>query len=298
MIIVAEITKLLQETFPKTITVSTDLLHKLPLIHADLTQIHQVLLNLCLNARDAMPSGGILSISTKQVKGETLIALYPTAQAKDYVEVCVTDTGTGIDTATRQRIFEPFFTTKDIGKGTGLGLALVYGIVENHGGFINLQSEVGKGTAFRIFLPVQERILEVPELRQKVEQEAPEGTETVLIVEDEKMLSELLRALLVSKGYNVLTAENGERGVEMFRTHGKEIAVVITDMGLPLLGGDQVFRIIRSIDPKAKVIFASGFFDPQMKSELFKAGAKHFIQKPYMPNEVLQKVREVIDANR
>ena len=201
-----------------------------------------------------------------------------------------------MDEATRLRIFEPFFTTKDIGKGTGLGLSLVFGIVGNHNGFIDVQSQLGKGTTFTVYLPVPERTPEVSQPTRQAIEEIPGGTETILLIEDEEMLRELVKALLVSKGYTVLTAEDGMQGVEMYRSHQKEIAVVLSDLGLPLLSGQDVFRKIRELDPQAKVILASGFIDPETKAEMYKAGAKHFIQKPYSHDEVLQKIREVIDT--
>ncbi|MBU1423409.1 MAG: response regulator [Bacteroidetes bacterium] len=294
--IITEIENIMQETFPKTIVVSTELQKDLPAITADATQIHQALLNLSVNARDAMPKGGTLSISTKTVSGETLSLRHPKAEAREYVGVQVSDTGTGMDEATLQKIFEPFFTTKEIGKGTGLGLALVYGIVENHNGFLDVISELGKGTTFHVYLPVQEQTLEGFELSKVAEQDIPGGTETVLFIEDEEMLREIVKSTLISKGYTVITAQDGEEGVEAFSRHQKEISVVVTDMGLPKFGGEEVFRKIRAINPKAKVILISGFIDPHVKSELYKAGVKLFIQKPYMPYEVLINVRDVIDA--
>lgn len=293
--IVMEIKKLMQETFPKTITISTDLQENLPSILGSSAQVHQVLLNLCVNARDAMPRGGTLSISTRTVYGNKLAATHPTVTEREYVEIQVTDTGTGMDEATRQRIFEPFFSTKGPGKGTGLGLAIVYGIVESHRGIIDCESKVGKGTTFRVYFPVKEPTLETFELSDKTIQDVPGGTETILFVEDEIMLRELVETVLTSKGYTVLTASDGEEGLKVFQDHQNEIAVVLSDMGLPKSSGEELFWKIKAIDPKAKVILSSGFIEPNVRSELFKAGVKHFIQKPYLPEEVLTKIREVID---
>ena len=294
--IIEEVVKLLQETFSKTISVRSDLKRDLPIIAADTNQIHQVVINLCVNARDAMPMGGTLSITTTTVERETLMSKFAGAAAREYILLQVSDTGTGMDEATKQRIFEPFFTTKDVGKGTGLGLALVHGIVENHHGFIDVATEPGKGTTFSIYLPVEERPIESHGTSKKAMEDVPGGTETILLIEDEEMLGELARAFLVSKGYTVLTARDGEEGVEVFSRHQKEISVVVTDMGLPKLGGEEVLKRIRGIDPKAKVILASGFIDPETKSEMYKAGAKRFIQKPYSHDEVLQAIRQVIDT--
>ncbi len=298
---IEEISKLLHETFPKTIKISTSLQQDLPTIVADASQIHQVLLNLCVNARDAMPSRGTLSISTKTIEGGAVSSRFANVTrdrvTRQYVQIEVADTGIGMDESTRQRIFEPFFTTKGPGKGTGLGLAVVFGIVEHHSGFIDVRSAPGEGATFTVYLPVRE--LPAAELQpaSKSLEEIPGGTETILIIEDEEMLKELVKVFLVSKGYTVLTAKDGMQGVEMYQSHQKEIAVVLSDMGLPILSGQDVFRKIREINPEAKVIFASGFFDPQMRSEMYKAGLKEFIQKPYMQDEVLQKIREAIDTN-
>ncbi len=295
--LIGEFSKLLQETFPKTIIISTSLQQDLPTIVADASQIHQVLLNLCLNARDAMPKSGTLSISTKTIEGQDVCSRFAKATARQYVRIEISDTGIGMDDATRQRVFEPFFTTKGPGKGTGLGLAVVFGIIEHHSGFIDVRSAPGKGTSFTIYLPIPEhRLEEMQPIKMRLE-EIPGGTETILIIEDEERLRKLVKASLVSKGYTVLAAEDGIQGVEMYRSHQKEIAVVLSDVGLPLLNGQDVFRRIREINPEAKVIFASGFFDPETKSQMYRAGLKNFIQKPYIQDEVLQKIREAIDTN-
>ena len=294
--IIGEITKLLQRTFPKTITISASLQQDLPEIVADSSQIHQVLLNLLVNARDAMPHSGTISITTGTVEGEIVSSRFPKATARQYVKVEVADTGIGMDEATRQRIFEPFFTTKGPGKGTGLGLAVVFGIVEYHNGFIDVRTALGEGTSFTVYLPIPEFIGHETQAAGKVLVDIPGGTETILFIEDEEALRSLAKGILVSKGYTVLTAEDGMEGVEMYRSHQKEIAVVVSDIGLPILGGQDVFRKIRAINPEAKVIFASGFFDPDTKTDMYKAGLKDFIQKPYMQDEVLQKIRAAIDS--
>jgi PAS domain S-box-containing protein len=294
--IVVEINNFLQGTFPKTITLSMKLQRDLPTIVADSNQIHQVLLNLCLNARDAMPKNGTLAITTKTVEGGDVESRFKKATARQYVQIEVADTGIGMDEATRQRIFEPFFTTKSPGKGTGLGLAVVFGIVEHHGGFIDVRSVPHQGTSFMVYLPIAERALEELQAARKSIEEIPGGTEGILIIEDEETLRELLKASLVSKGYSVLTAEDGVQGVEMYERHQKTIAVVLSDMGLPLLGGQDVFSRIRKINPEAKVVIASGYLEPETKARMYGAGLKGFIPKPYLNDEVLLKIREVIDT--
>lgn len=293
--IINEIMQLLSEIFPKTIVISAELQNDLPSITADASQIHQVLLNLFINARDAMPMGGSLSIFTKTVSGDALSQCHKDAGGRKFVCIEVIDTGTGMNETVRQKIFDPFFTTKDIGKGTGLGLALAYGIVAKHRGFIDVESESGKGTKFSIYFPVGDNELEILEPVRKIGEDMPGGTETILVIEDEGMLRQLMEIALVSKGYRVLMAEDGEKGVETYLSHQKEIDLVITDLGLPKLGGEEVFMSIMALDPDARIIIASGYIDVNVKSELSKAGAKYYLQKPYRLEEVFSCVRAAID---
>jgi PAS domain S-box-containing protein len=293
---VEEIKKLLEATFPKTITISTSLQQDIPAIIADATQIHQVLLNLCVNARDAMPRGGTLLISTKLVPVEDLSTKFLKASARRYARVAVKDSGTGIDDATLKKIFEPFFTTKPPGQGTGLGLSLVFSIVEHHQGFIDVQSVTGQGTSFIVYLPVPDQS---PELDKQVHiefEDSPGGTETVLLIEDELMLQELAKAVLTSKGYSVLVAEDGRTGIETYLNNKDSIAVVVADMGLPEISGEDVIKKIREINPRAKAILASGSIDSALKARMAQTGAKRWIQKPYGPEELLTVVRQVIDS--
>ena len=212
---IREINKLLNETFPKTITISMSLQQDLPAIVSDAGQIHQVLLNLCVNARDAMSKGGVLSISSRTVEGETVSSRFSKATARQYVQIEIADNGIGMDEATLQRIFEPFFTTKGPGKGTGLGLAVVFGIVEHSGGFIDVRSAPGEGSAFTLYFPIPERALEETQRAIKSAEVIAGGSETILVIEDEEMLRSLTKAILISKGYTVLTAKDGQRGLEM-----------------------------------------------------------------------------------
>ncbi len=294
--LISEVVKLMHETFPKTIVVSTDLQSDLPVIWADATQIHQVLLNLCVNARDAMPSGGTISITTRLVSGESLSKKYPRATAQNYIELQVRDTGVGMDSKTLERIFEPFFTTKAPGKGTGLGLSVALGIVEGHNGIIDVESQPGKGTTFFVYLPVKESTALEISPQEKVGEQIRGGTETILVVEDEEMLREFLKELLVSNGYTVFTAQDGEEALQLYRRHQNEIDVVLIDLGLPKMGGDELFKHLRELNPNVKVIIASGFIDPKIKEEMNKAGVKHIIQKPYLVNEVLQRIRDVVEV--
>ena len=295
--VILDIVRLMRETFPKSITVSTELREDLPRVFADITQLHQVLINLCINARDAMPRGGQLTIRTRAVDRQELRARYPTAEAQEYVCVCITDTGIGMDENTLQRAFDPFFTTKGPGKGTGLGLALAYSIIENHQGMIGLTSEVGKGTSVLIHLPVEEK---APQTHAPASGRATAvlgGTETVLVIEDEEMLLDLATTILVAKGYRVISARDGEEGVAAFARNKDTIAVVMADLGLPKLGGEEVFVRIRAIDPRAKVILASGLLTSETLSDLRRLGVKYLFNKPYAPDEMLQLIRNVIDAD-
>ncbi len=295
---VGEIVKLIKETFPKTINVVSDLQPDLPSILADATQVHQVLLNLCVNARDAMPKGGTLSITTRAVPFAEVSAVHPDASHREYVRTEISDTGVGMDEATAKRIFEPFFTTKGVGKGTGLGLSLVHGIVESHDGFIDVISTPGVGTTFRFFFPAEEPAAIEYESSEPIPEILHRRTGTILIVEDEVTLRDLLHALLKSQGYSVITAGDGQEAVELYREHGNSILAVITDMGLPLLSGEDTFKQIHSLNPDAKVILASGYIDPENKSELMKSGVSAFIQKPYTPNHVLHILHQVVDAKQ
>lgn len=293
--VVKEITKLLNETLTKTIAVTTHPALDLPLITADATQIHQVLLNLCVNARDAMPKGGELSITTGVTPAEELIIRFPKTTAREYVRIDVSDTGTGMDQATLSRIFEPFFTTKKPGAGTGLGLAVVFGIIETHQGYIDVESEPGRGTTFHLYFPVGKRAPEEAEEEGGGPEAAQGGTETILVVEDEEMLRDLVNTTLTSNGYSVLLAVDGQEAIDVYVRHQEKIAVVLTDVGLPKLSGDEVFKRLKQINPYVKIVLASGFIDADLRSELTGEGAKYFIQKPYQANEILSTLRTIID---
>ena len=237
------------------------------------------MLNLCVNARDAMPNGGILNIAVKQVrpKPSEENSLRPTRRK---VFSPVTDTGSGMDEKTKHQIFDPFFTTKEKGKGTGLGLSVVFGVVQTHHGFLDVESEIGVGTSFAVYLPV-------PALREEtIDHRAamasanmPGGSETLLIVEDEDMLRNVLETVLEEKGYRVMSSPDGADAVELYRKYRQEIQLVLTDVGLPKMNGIEEFRKMKEIDPQVKVLLASGFLGADIKLELFNAGAKGFIRE-------------------
>ena len=293
---ITDTVKMFGETFPKVIVFKTDFQLSLPYILADASQINQVLMNLCMNARDAMPQGGTLRIAAKRESGQALRQRWTDAVAGQYVLISVSDTGVGMDQATVDHIFEPFFTTKGPSKGTGLGMATVHGIVSNHHGFVEVESKPGVGTKVMVYLPSPlPSEISIPRETEK-QQKIKGGSETVLIIEDEELLIEMLNAVLSKSGYKVLMAKDGMEGIELYTREKDKIALVLTDMGLPQLMGDAVFRRIREINPKAKVILASGYLSPDSKSEFYKAGLARFIQKPFMPVDILRAVREVLDS--
>jgi PAS domain S-box-containing protein len=289
-----ELVSMLQQTFPKIITFNKEIETQLPLINADPTQIHQILLNLCVNARDAMPKGGTITIKAHVIAGAELRERFPEANEQQYICITVSDTGIGMDEMTRNRIFDPFFTTKEKGKGTGLGLSVVYGVVQAHHGFVDVESAVGSGTTFKLYLPVPKESITAREAG-KAENLVHGGTETLLIVEDEDLLLDMVQLLLEAHGYTVLTAKDGMKAMDVYTQHEHEIALVISDMGLPKLSGDEEFKKLKEINPAVKMILASGYFEPDVKAALEKAGIQGFLQKPYIIEEVLAKIRKALE---
>jgi CheY-like chemotaxis protein len=295
--LVRELEKMLQATFPKMINFELRLQPDLPLITADRSQIHQVLLNLCVNARDAMKEGGTLTLETTMTPGAELIETFTGAGTQDYACIQVRDTGSGISKQVKSHIFEPFFTTKERGKGTGLGLSVVYGVVNNHRGFVQVESEPGAGTAFIVYLPV-EHSTEEPRggIRGRItgKQNVPQ---TILLVEDEEMLRDLGVTMLESEGYRVLAAKDGLEAVALFEAHRDNIGLVVCDLGLPRLGGREAFLKMKESRPSVRAIVASGYLEPAIRSEMLKAGVLDTIQKPYDFNDLLIKIRSAIGPN-
>ncbi len=293
-----ELVRMLAETFPRTIRITTELQDNLPKILADPTQLSQALLNLSVNALDAMvdetPGGspsGSLTFQTGTVAGKLVHERFPNAVADDYVVIRVKDSGAGMDEATKRRIFEPFFTTKGVGKGTGLGLAVVYGVINSHHGFIDVDSAKGVGTTFILHFPVQE---EAPPPPRLADAPLPASRRTVLLVEDESMLLDLLKSFLEENGYTAITARDGQEAMEIFTERSGEINIVLSDMGLPRLGGWEMFQKMKQLRPNVKVILASAFFDPDLKKELISAGVVAFIQKPYVSDGILEEIRRAL----
>ena len=292
---VIETVSLLEKVIGSNIEIRANLSPNLAVIRADPTQIEQVLMNLCINARDAMPEGGSLQIDTANATfGEGFPEIPPSAQPGNYVLLSVTDSGTGMDAATLDRIFEPFFTTKELGKGTGLGLATVYGVLRQHGGFVQVDSEVGYGSTFRAYLPVSTTVTPAAE---RVEDSGPirGGSETLLIAEDHDGLRELAIETLTNLGYAVLATADGENALRVFHAHRDVIDLLLLDVVLPKLSGPEVYSRIHAERPDVPVLFATGYSADMALLQKAQQQGLPVIQKPYSPRALGRKVREMID---
>ena len=294
-LVMKEIVSLLQATLPKTIEIVSDFSSAVYITNANRSQLDQALLSIAMNARDAMPDGGTLRFTTKRMSGKKLQQQNPNAQASDYVHIAVSDTGKGMDEKTKTRVFDPFFTTKEKESGAGLGLSVVYGILGSYHGFVDVDSAVDHGTTMHIFLPISTSTKPVPHVKEEFIK-IRGGDETILVVEDESTLREYLKVLLEGKGYSVLQAADGSEGVELFSKHQEQIALVISDLGMPKLDGLGLLRKMKEMQPTVKVIMTSGLVDPEQQSEILLAGARDFLPKPYNGREVLLRVREILDS--
>jgi two-component system, cell cycle sensor histidine kinase and response regulator CckA len=281
-----EIQKIIHQTLPKSIEISMDLPADLWTISGDATQLHQVFMNLCVNARDAMPEGGMLEITARnQVIDEAHARLYLDAQVGAYVVVTVSDTGIGIPADILHRIFDPFFTTKEIGKGTGLGLSAVLGIVKSHGGFIDVESEIGQGSQFHIYLPASHSITLPPEEQLNL----PAGQqECILVVDDEVMICETIKAALEAYNYRVLTANDGVEAITLFADHQAEIRAVLIDLMMPSMDGLALISVLHRFNPNLQAIAMSGLHSPETIAQAKKLGFQEFLLKPFTAQELLQ----------
>jgi len=293
--LVTDVSKMLRRLVGEDIEFVTLLRPKTGNVNADPGQIEQVLMNLVVNARDAMPKGGKIVIETAKAEfdegyAEQHVAVNP----GPYVMLAVSDTGTGMDEETRARIFEPFFTTKELGKGTGLGLSTVYGIVKQSGGFIWAYSELGKGTTFKVYLP---RIAQLAEgyKRNVQPKSARRGTETILLVEDDKTVRDLVREVLRDYGYTVLVAVNGEDALSVAERHGAAIHLLLTDVVMPGMSGRILANRLSEARPEMKMLFMSGYTDDAIVHHGVLDADTRFIQKPFPPHALAQKVRDVLD---
>jgi CheY-like chemotaxis protein len=263
-------------------------------INADPTQMEQILMNLCVNARDAMPDGGKVTVGTKNVTlDDEYCGIHSEAKPGNYVLLAVSDTGHGMDRATIDHIFEPFYTTKELGRGTGLGLAMVYGIVKQHGGYITCYSEVERGATFNVYFPALEGQVEPDMERTPVRPSF--GTETVLLVDDEDLVRDLGARILSKAGYQVLTATNGKEALDLFEKERRQLSLVILDLIMPVMGGKECLKELLKIDPQMKVLIASGFSADASTDETLELGAKAFVSKPFRFEELLRQVRKTLD---
>jgi PAS domain S-box-containing protein len=292
--VVTGLVKLLRKVTREDIEIRTLPAEGLPTIRADQGQVEQVLMNLSLNARDAMPGGGQLVVETKAAwLEEEYVKRYPYMKAGRYAVLSVSDTGIGMDEETRERIFEPFFTTKGPDKGTGLGLAVVYGIVKQHNGFIHVYSEPEKGTTFRIYFPAVDAPVDAKVIASRGIIRG--GNETILLAEDDESVRHLTERTLSSYGYRVLSSCDGEEAVGMLRRHGEEIAMVVLDVVMPKMGGKQAYDEMIEIFPGMKVLFLSGYSGDAIHDSFVLHPGIPFLQKPFGPGDLARKVRAVLD---
>ena len=295
---ITETLSLLEKVIGSNVEVKSRLSPDLAVVCADPTQIEQVLMNLCINARDAMPQGGSLHIETANAAfDEAYCARQPYARPGHYAMLSVTDTGTGMDAATLDKIFEPFFTTKELGKGTGLGLAMVYGIVRQHGGFVHVYSELGVGTTFRVYFPISPKAVKTPERAQDL-RPVRGGKETILIAEDHEGLGDLARETLSNLGYHVILATDGEQAIREFQDLHNHIDIVLLDVILPKLSGPEVYAQISRSRPDVPVIFATGYSADIAALERARQQGSPMLQKPYSPRDLARKIRDTLDKHQ
>jgi len=293
--LVREVESIVQNTFPKNIQFEADVPRDLWPVTGDPTQLNQVLLNLCVNARDAMPGGGRLSVRARNVElDETYAAMNRGITPGRYVRIELADTGCGIPPEALDRIFEPFYTTKELGKGTGLGLSTALGIVRSHGGTITVASEVGQGTTFVLHLPSP--AASVPEAAAPAAVEhLPRGRgELVLLVDDEESVRSITRQTLESFGYRALVAEDGAQAISLYAAHRQDVAVVLTDMMMPVMDGPALIAALHRLDPGLRIIAASGLEANGSSLRGLPAGVHHFLPKPYTAEAMLTALHDLL----
>lgn len=293
--LVREFTSMLHRLLPANIEIQFTPGDPLGTVHADPRQLDQVLMNLCLNARDAMASGGILRIETGNVTlDQEFVAHNPWAEAGSFVRVTVRDTGTGIDAAEQDRIFEPFYTTKKLGEGTGLGLSMAYGIVKQHQGLIHASNDPGAGARFQVYLPLVDHLAQPASVPSVLP--VRRGAGTILVAEDDDSVRELIISVLEGAGYTVLPAEHGEKALALFSEHKNSVDLLLFDIMMPRMGGKEACRAIRAIEPAIRVLFMSGYAPEGLGGDLELGRRTAFIQKPYRTQELLERVRETLEA--
>lgn len=292
--LIKEMVKILRETLPKSIEISFNISGDLWIISADATQMHQVMMNLCVNARDAMPEGGSISIKAENVfLDENYARMHLEAKAGRFVVITVTDTGPGMTAEVQSRIFEPFFTTKEMTKGTGLGLSTALTIVKSHGGFINVYSELHKGSQFSVYLPALETPGTIDSAAAQTDFPLGNG-ELILVVDDEESIREITRGTLETFGYNVLTASDGTEALALYADKKNEIAAVLTDMVMPFMDGPATIRALQRMNPNVRIIAASGLGTGLHAGEGTLEGVAVFLNKPYTAEKLLKTLADVL----
>jgi two-component system, cell cycle sensor histidine kinase and response regulator CckA len=286
--ILAEVVSVARQTFPKSIDVVLDIsARELWMVAADATQLHQVFMNLCINARDAMVAGGTLNVAAENIfVDENYARIHLDASAGAYVVITISDTGIGIPSENLERIFEPFFTTKELEHGTGLGLSTVLGIVKSHQGFITVYSEVGRGTCFKIYLPARESIAPVQSI-ENLEQFTGNG-ELILVVDDEASIREITKASLENYNYKAMTANDGAEAIALYAQHQREIAVVMLDLMMPSLDSSTIISALQKINSQVKIIAMSGLVSNGEVAKASSKGIHEFLAKPFTLQQLLQ----------
>ncbi len=293
--LIAETLHLFQRSVTKEINVVTHLTGDGVSVNGDDGQIQQALLNIFLNARDAMPEGGTLTIATAVTMADAhTMSQYSSIKPGLFVVITISDTGHGIDGSIQNRVFEPFFTTKD--SGTGLGLSVVYGVLQNHGGFINLESEVGRGATFSVYLP--RASTSAPQAERQRRRRLPHGRENILIIDDELSVCEIARDMLAGLGYTVYVEHDGKSGADLYRIRQASIDLILLDINMPVMGGKQTFEVLRSINSRCRIIIMTGYGREGVETSNFSSEVNGFMQKPFQLEMLALKVREILDDRR
>ena len=292
-LLISDLSVMLERLIGENVEIVLKLSPDLPPALVDAGQLEQVVMNLVVNARDAMPHGGVVVIETLTA-AQTPSGAEKTIGDAGYVLMCVTDSGQGMTKETERRLFEPFFTTKPPGKGTGLGLSTTYGIVKQSKGFIELDTQIGKGTTFKVYLPTIPHASHTPAASVASPPSEAVATETILLVEDEGGVRQLAKRILENAGYRVFEAQNGSEGQEAFKEYGHSVDLVVTDMIMPVCGGAEMVRRLREWDPRLRVLFISGYTEHSMEEQAAKESGAPFVQKPFTAAELLQSVREAL----